>query len=367
MKLRIKAPDVNVSEFKFTVDEAGDVVYGLGAIKGVGEGPVETIVETRQAGGPFNDLFDFCARVDLKRINKRVMEALIRSGALDRLGPFFAEEPQAYQKQIDRNRAALMAAMEEAIASAEQSAKSADSGHDDLFGDLLGPSTERDVYEPYRRVREWSFKERLRGEKETLGLYLTGHPIDEYEQEVRRFARQRILDLKPSRDSQTVAGLVFDLRVMKNKRGDKVAFVTLDDRSARIEASLFSEAYAAAQALLQKDALLVIEGEVALDDFSGGMRLRAKRVMSLEEARTALLDSVRIRLDTQCHGPDSLGKVAALLQQHRGECAVSVELQRPDAEVLLRLGDDWCVEPADDLVQSLRDQLGKDSVSLHYR
>ncbi len=367
MKLRIKAPDVNVSEFKFTVDEAGDVVYGLGAIKGVGEGPVETIVETRQAGGPFNDLFDFCARVDLKRINKRVMEALIRSGALDRLGPFFAEEPQAYQKQIDRNRAALMAAMEEAIASAEQSAKSADSGHDDLFGDLLGPSTERDVYEPYRRVREWSFKERLRGEKETLGLYLTGHPIDEYEQEVRRFARQRILDLKPSRDSQTVAGLVFDLRVMKNKRGDKVAFVTLDDRSARIEASLFSEAYAAAQALLQKDALLVIEGEVALDDFSGGMRLRAKRVMSLEEARTALLDSVRIRLDTQRHGPDSLGKVATLLQQHRGECSVSVELQRPDAQALLRLGDDWCVEPADDLVQSLRDQLGKDSVSLHYR
>lgn len=367
MKLRIKAPDVNVSEFKFTVDEVGDVVYGLGAIKGVGEGPVETIVETRQAGGPFNDLFDFCARVDLKRINKRVMEALIRSGALDRLGPFFAEEPQAYQKQIDRNRAALMAAMEEAIASAEQSAKSADSGHDDLFGDLLGPSTERDVYEPYRRVREWSFKERLRGEKETLGLYLTGHPIDEYEQEVRRFARQRILDLKPSRDSQTVAGLVFDLRVMKNKRGDKVAFVTLDDRSARIEASLFSEAYAAAQALLQKDALLVIEGEVALDDFSGGMRLRAKRVMSLEEARTALLDSVRIRLDTQRHGPDSLGKVATLLQQHRGECSVSVELQRPDAQALLRLGDDWCVEPADDLVQSLRDQLGKDSVSLHYR
>ncbi|PAU89636.1 DNA polymerase III subunit alpha [Pseudomonas sp. WN033] len=367
MKLRIKAPDVNVSEFKFTVDEAGDVVYGLGAIKGVGEGPVETIVETRQAGGPFNDLFDFCARVDLKRINKRVMEALIRSGALDRLGPFFAEEPQAYQKQIDRNRAALMAAMEEAIASAEQSAKSADSGHDDLFGDLLGPSTERDVYEPYRRVREWSFKERLRGEKETLGLYLTGHPIDEYEQEVRRFARQRILDLKPSRDSQTVAGLVFDLRVMKNKRGDKVAFVTLDDRSARIEASLFSEAYAAAQALLQKDALLVIEGEVALDDFSGGMRLRAKRVMSLEEARTALLDSVRIRLDTQRHGPDSLDKVATLLQQHRGECSVSVELQRPDAQALLRLGDDWCVEPADDLVQSLRDQLGKDSVSLHYR
>ena len=367
MKLRIKVPDVNVSEYKFTVDDAGDVVYGLGAIKGVGEGPVETIVETRKAGGRFNDLFDFCARVDLKRINKRVMEALIRSGALDRLGPFFAEELQAYQKQVDRNRAALMAAMEEAIASAEQTARSADSGHDDLFGDLLGPSAERDVYEPYRKVREWSFKERLRGEKDTLGLYLTGHPIDEYEREIRRFARQRILDLKPSRDSQTIAGLVFDLRVMKNKRGDKVGFVTLDDRSARIEVSLFSEAYLAAQALLQKDALLVVEGEVAVDDFSGGMRVRAKRVMSLEDARTGLLDSVRINIDGARHGEDALNRMAGLLKQYRGGCPVTVEYQRTDAAALLRLGDEWRGEPADDLLQGLRDQLGKDSVSLHYR
>ncbi len=367
MKLRIKAPDVNVSEFKFTVDDAGDVVYGLGAIKGVGEGPVETIVQTRQAGGPFNDLFDFCARVDLKRINKRVMDALIRSGALDRLGPFFDEEQQAYLKQIDRNRAALAAAMEEAMASAEQSARSADSGHDDLFGDLLGPSTDRDVFEQYRRVREWSFKERLRGEKETLGLYLTGHPIDEYEKEIRRFARQRIIDLKPSREAQTIAGLVFDMRVMKSKRGDKVGFVTLDDRSARIEVSLFADAFQAAQSLLQKDALLVVEGEVAQDDFSGGLRMRAKRVMSLEDARTSLLDSVRISMDTVRHGPDCLSQIASLLRKHRGGCAVTIDVTRPDATALLRLGEEWRVEPADELVQSLRDQLGKDSVSLHYR
>ena len=367
MKLRMKAPDVNLSEYKFTVDDSGSVVYGLGAIKGVGEGPVETIVNTRLEGGPFADLFDFCARVDLKRINKRVMEALIRSGALDSLGPFFDTEQQAYLQQVDRNRAALAAAMEEAIAAAEQTHRSADSGHDDLFGDLLGPSTERDVYEAYRQAREWTFKERLRGEKDTLGLYLTGHPIDEYEKEVRRFARQRIIDLKPSRESQTIAGLVFDLRVMKSKRGDKVGFVTLDDRSARVEVSLFAEAYQAAQSLLQKDALLVVEGEVAVDDFSGGMRVRAKRVMSLEEARTSLLDSVRINLDTRRHGPDCLNRLAGVLQKYKGECAVTIEVQRPDALAMLRLGEAWRVEPADDLVQTLRDQLGKGSVSLHYR
>ncbi|HIQ51961.1 MAG TPA: DNA polymerase III subunit alpha, partial [Pseudomonas pachastrellae] len=180
-------------------------------------------------------------------------------------------------------------------------------------------------------------------------------------------ARQRILDLKPSRESQTIAGLVFDMRVMKNKRGDKVGFVTLDDRSARIEVSLFSEAYNAAQALLQKDAMLVVEGEVAVDDFSGGMRVRAKRVMSLEEARTGLLDSVRVNLDGARHDAAALSRMAGLLQQYRGGCPVTVEYQRADAAALLRLGDEWRVEPADDLLQSLRDQLGKDSVSLHYR
>src|SRR5690554_1865333 len=367
MKLRMKAPDVNLSEYKFTVDDSGSVVYGLGAIKGVGEGPVETIVQTRQKGGPFVDLFDFCARVDLKRINKRVMEALIRSGALDSLGPFFDTEQQAYLQQVDRNRAALAAAMEEAIAAAEQTHRSADSGHDDLFGDLLGPSTERDVFEAYRKVREWSFKERLRGEKETLGLYLTGHPIDEYEQEVRRFARQRIIDLKPSRDAQTIAGLVFDMRVMKNKRGDKVNFVTLDDRSARIEVSLFSEAFQAAQNLLQKDALLVVEGEVAVDDFSGGMRVRAKRVMSLEEARTALAESLRLKVDHQMLQGERLRWMADLFKRHRGACPLTLDYTGSEARAQLQFGEAWQVDPTDNLIQALRDQFGRDNVFLHYR
>lgn len=245
MKLRIVAPDVNNSEFRFTVDDDGRIVYGLGAIKGVGEGPVEAITECRAEGGPFNTLFDFCDRVDLKRINKRTLEALIRAGALDRLGPHYHDELKAYQATVDLNRAVLLAAMEEAIQAAEQTARSHDSGHMDLFGGVFA-EPEADVYANHRKVKELTLKERLKGEKDTLGLYLTGHPIDEYEGEVRRFARQRIVELKPARDTQTVAGLIVNLRVMKNKKGDKMGFVTLDDRSGRIEASLFSEAFAAA-------------------------------------------------------------------------------------------------------------------------
>ncbi|MCQ4348478.1 DNA polymerase III subunit alpha [Pseudomonas stutzeri] len=365
MKLRIDAPDVNVSEFKFTVNDDGRIVYGLGAVKGVGEGPVEAIVEARREG-PFQDLFDFCARVDLKRINKRTLEALIRSGALDRLGPHYHDEPKAYQASLDLNRAVLLAAMEEAVQAAEQSARSADSGHLDLFGGLFA-EPEADVYANYRKVRELTLKERLRGEKETLGLYLTGHPIDEYEGEVRRFARQRINDLRPARDTQTVAGLIVNLRVMKNKRGDKMGFVTLDDRSGRIEASLFAEAFAAAQALLQTDALVVIEGEVSMDDFSGGLRLRAKRVMSLEEARTGLAESLRMRVDGAALGVERLRWLAELCGQHRGACPITLDYRGQEARALLQFGDQWRIDPTDSLIQTLRDQFGRDNVFLQYR
>ena len=365
MKLRLDAPDVNNSEFKFTVDADGHIIYGLGAIKGVGEGPVEAMVEARREG-PFKDLFDFCARVDLKRINKRTLEALVRGGALDRLGPYFHDELKAYQANVDRNRAVLLASMEEAVTAAEQAARSHDSGHTDLFGGLFA-EPDIDVYASHRGARELSLKERLRGEKETLGLYLTGHPIDEYEGEVRRFARQRIIDLKPARDTQTVAGLIVNLRVMKNKKGDKMGFVTLDDRSGRIEASLFSEAFAAAQALLQTDALVVVEGEVSNDDFSGGLRLRAKRVLGLEEARTALAESLRLKVDEAGLQGDRLRWLGELCSRHKGACPLTLDYTGSSARALLQFGDGWRIDPADSLILALRDQFGRDNVFLQYR
>lgn len=366
MKLRIDAPDVNASEFKFTVGDDQRVIYGLGAIKGVGEGPVEAIVEARQEG-PFKDLFDFCKRVDLKRINKRTLEALIRSGAFDRLGPYYQDELKAYKATVDRNRAVLVASIEEAILAAEQQARSADSGHMDLFGELFLDEATGNVYQAYENVRELSVKDRLRGEKETLGLYLTGHPIDEYEVEVRRFARQRIVDLKPSRDSQTIAGLIVSTRVMKNKRGDKMGFIVLDDRSGRIEASLFSDAYTEAQSLLQQDSLVVVEGEVSHDDFSGGLRLRVKKVHSLLDARTSLAESLRICVKQDQLPADKLSWLASVLQQNKGTCPISLSYQNSDAMTLLELGESWQVKPADHLIQLLRDQFGRNNVYLNYR
>jgi DNA polymerase-3 subunit alpha len=365
MKLRLDAPDVNNSEFKFTVNDDGRIVYGLGAIKGVGEGPVEAITEARQEG-PFADLFDFCARIDLKRVNKRTLDGLIRSGALDRLGPFFYDEPKQYQANIDRNRGVLLAALEEAIQAAEQTARSHDSGHADLFGGLF-VEADADVYANHRSAKEVTLKERLRGEKETLGLYLTGHPIDEYEGEIRRFARQRIVDLKPSRETQTIAGLIIALRVMKNKKGDKMGFITLDDRSGRIEASLFADSFQAAQSLLQTDAMVVVEGEVSTDDFSGGLRLRAKRVMSLEEARTGLAESLRLNVRAEALKGDRLRWLGELCKKHRGACPITLDYTGQEARALLQFGEAWRIDPADSLIQALRDQFGRENVFLQYR
>ena len=365
MKLRLDAPDVNASEFKFTVNDEGRIIYGLGAIKGVGEGPVEAITEARQ-DGPFTDLFDFCARVDLKRINKRTLDGLIRSGALDRLGPFFHDEPKAWQASIDQNRAVLLAAMEEAIKAAEQTARTHDSGHADLFGGLF-VEADADVYANHRKAKELTLKERLKGEKDTLGLYLTGHPIDEYEGEIRRFARQRIIDLKPARDTQTVAGMIIALRVMKNKKGDKMGFITLDDRSGRIEASLFAEAFHSAQSLLQTDAMVVVEGEVSNDDFSGGLRLRVKRVMSMEDARTSLAESLRLKVAQSALKGDQLRWLGDLFKKHRGACPITMEYTGAGARATLQFGETWRIDPADSLIQALRDQFGRDNVFLQYR
>lgn len=366
MKLRIIAPDVNSSQFKFTVNEAGEIVYGLGAIKGVGEGPVEAIMQARSEGGAFADLFDFCSRINLKRVNKRTLEALVNSGALDQLGPHFSSQPQEYLDKLDKNRAILFESLEQAVQTAGQLARNAESGSMDLFGNLLDASSGNDPYAQHQDARPFSLKERLKGEKDTLGLYLTGHPIDEYETEVRRFARQRIVDLRPSRDSQNIAGLIVAQRVMRNKKGDKMAFITLDDRSGRIEVSLFAEAFNEAHGLLQTDTLVVVEGEASHDDFSGGLKFRARRVMGMAEARTALAHSLRLRLKHDQLDPQRINWLKQQLKAFPGKCLVSLSYTGQQASAELELSQEFSVQPDDQLLQSLRDQFGQDNVFLHY-
>lgn len=359
MKLKLLPPDVNSGEFQFTVDDAGNIIYGLGAIKGLGEGPVESIISARNKGGPFKNLFDFCARVDPRKLNKRALEALIRSGAADSLGPGI---------NLDQDRAILFAAMNEAVKAAEQSAANSSAGMMDLFGDVVPSSSDvEDVYRDFHRVRSWSIKERLHAEKETLGLYLTGHPIDEYDSELNHLVSSRIIDLKPEKSNQTVAGLVVAQRVMKTKRGDSMAFVTLDDRTGRIEVAIFSDTYTQARDLLLKDGLLVINGQVSYDDYNGMLKMRAETISLLSDVRQQRARELRLALESGALPTHFIQVLSGLLEPYRdGSCPIVVDYQRSDARAQLRLGDEWQVRPEDELLQRLRDQYGTDKVKLVY-
>lgn len=349
--LKILPPDVNYSEYKFTVGNDNEVVYGLGAIKGVGEGPVAAIVEARKEHGIFKDLFEFCRQVGWKKLNRRTMEALIRSGALDKLGP---------------SRATMMASLDEAIKAAEQHHNNQSSGMTDLFGD--GSAAEMSTVE-FVSVREWSDNERLRGEKETLGLYLTGHPIDQYEKELRQFTACRIADLVPEKGSnKVIAGLVIAMRIMKSKRGDKMCFVTLDDRSARIEVSLFSNAYEEAKDLLIKDTVLVVQGEASMDEYSGSLRMRVKNVMDINHARAHYARRIQVNINHQRIDKDFSVQLQNILAPYRsGLCPLHINYQNAVAKAAIKLGDDWRVRPDEALLNSLKTSFGTDNVQIVYR
>ncbi|MDI5986323.1 DNA polymerase III subunit alpha [Halomonas sp. M4R5S39] len=352
--LTVTPPDVNIGGYKFTVDTEGRVVYGLGAIRGVGEGPIGAIVEAREADGPFADLFDFCRRVDPRRMNKRTLEALIRSGALDNLGP---------------NRSVLAAALDDALKAAAQNQANQSLGMIDMFGEAFADEAAGDAYADYLTVRGWTDKERLAGEKETLGLYLTGHPIDEYEKELERFVSTRISDLKPSREPQRVAGLVIGVRTMKSKRGDTMAFVTLDDRTGRIEASLFGELYDQLRGQIEADQVLIVEGEVASDDYSGGLRLRGKEVTPMVAARTRYGQAVELSLDGARANGRLVDSLRDSLAPWRDGDGLPVRLRYRNGEAVgwLELADEWKVSPSDELLIALREVQGQDGVRLKYR
>jgi DNA polymerase-3 subunit alpha len=352
MGLPLKLPDVNEGRYMFTVNGQGEIIYGLGAIKGLGEGPIEDILVARKES-PFTSLFDFCARTNPRKANRRAIEAMVRAGAFDSFG---------------EDRAVLMACLDDALQAAEQSASNEAAGMADMFGDVVEAASDADVYATFRAVRPWPSKQRLAGEKETLGLYVTGHPIDEYEQELRKFAPCRIADLRADGSrSQVIAGLVVATRTMKTRRGDTMAVLQLDDRSARIEVTVFAETYNEFRELLVKDSILILEGAVAHDDFSGGLSMRVAGVRTLLQARQNYSAELMIELRDDMVDAAFTDRLQQLLRHAGdGQCPVSVWYSQPENRARIKLGPEWRVSPSDELIQQLQDCCGSGSVSLSY-
>ncbi|MEQ5184869.1 DNA polymerase III subunit alpha [Providencia rettgeri] len=353
MGLKVLPPDINSGLYHFHVNDEGEIVYGIGAIKGVGEGPIEAIIEARQQGGIFKEIFDLCARVDIKKINRRVMEKLIMAGAFDHLGP---------------HRAALMSSLEDALKAADQHAKAEAIGQGDMFG-VLAEAPEQ-VESSYASVPKWPEQVVLEGERETLGLYLTGHPITRYLSEIERYTNGlRLKDVNPTPRGQvtTVVGLVLSAKVITTKRGNRIGICTLDDRSGRLDIMLFSDALDKYQHMLEKDNILIATGQVSFDDFNGGNKMTVRELMDIGEAREKYARGLAISLSDKQINDQLLNRLRNALEPHRsGTIPVHLYYQKDDARAKLKFGVVWRVTPVDPLLNDLRTLLGSEQVELEF-
>lgn len=355
LKLKISAPDINASNYQFTVKPQGDeLLYGLGAVKGVGQAAIESILEARVKDGDFKSLFDLCQRVDGRKVNKRSLEALIYSGALDNIGP---------------NRASLIASMAVAMKSAEQQGKHRASGQVDLFGDL---DTEYNNLPDYIIAEDFIKEERLQHEKDVLGFYLNGHPIEQFNAELSQFVSKSISELTPEAGKNIlIAGFIQKLKIVNTKSGNRLAIVTLEDASASIDVTMYAENFTAAREYLIEGQLIIVEGEVGVDTFSDGYRIRANKAMNLEQARLVYARGLVLKLSAEQVSEGALEALYKILQDYTNnignKCQVFIAYRNTQAQTKIRLGDKWKVPPKEELLIKLRAALGNDNISIVYK
>jgi len=234
---------------------------------------------------------------------------------------------------------------------------------------LFGMSAQTEASPAHYLVQpDWHEDQRLSCEKQTLGLYLTGHPIERYLDELGRFVTARIVDLKPTNDQTVVvAGLIIAMRSMNTKRGDRMAFITIDDRSARIELAVFSESYQRYRDLLAKDKLIVVEGEVSVDEYSGGYKMSARSIYDINQAREHFARKLILEVDEQRAANGFIKQLQSTLAPFReGGCPVSLAYLRDGARAEIALGDAWRVHPTDELIHRLKEVMGDGQVRLVY-
>ncbi len=342
-RLEVLPPDINLSDYRFV--PVGDrlIRYGLGAVKGTGEAAIMAIARAREAQGPFRDLFDFCQRIDKRVINRRAIESLIRAGAFDSLNP---------------QRASLLATVGIAMESAEQAQRSANQVS--LFNELeegAGPQHLALV-----DVAEWPEPVRLQNEKTALGFYFSGHPFTAYQKSVQGFVKIRLSELTPQQQPILLAGIIYSVRMQQTRRG-RMAIVVLDDGSSQVETVVFSELFEANRELLKEDQLLIVEGKVGHDEYSGGLRITADRLYDLTAARNQFARVMRICLN----GEASAVRLRTLLGPYRkGLCPVAIRYYNAQAVCEVQLGEEWRVNLDDNLLRDLCDWLKPENVEVVY-
>ena len=361
MKLSILPPDINHSSYAFKMTDPESIRYGLGAIKGIGNAAIDYIEQERDSSGVYTSLDDFCNRMDLKKANKRAMETLIRSGAMDTLDP-------------DHNRARLLHDLPRCMQAAEQTQRDQEAGQADMFGAFqsqvasTGPSTDSET--ELSDVNPWPELQRLQAEKDSLGLYLTGHPVKVHYRDIRNFTTCVIGDMHkriPS-DAQnrrgvsmTLAALVTTLR----RRTARGHFIAIEDHTGRMDVFLSNEAFATYADLLEKDTIIVIEGNVVADDFTGSYRITANHIQTLSDAKARFAKGVNIAIS----GPDEdlCAVLASTFNPYQnGSAPVFLHYRNQRARVSLELGREWTVKPCEELIAALNELDAVKQAGLRY-
>ncbi len=346
LHIKVSPPDINLGNYFFKVIDQQNLMYGLGAVKGAGEGAIDSIIETRRLSGPFKDLFDFCQRVDMRKMNRRTIEALIKAGAFDSLG---------------KHRATLMASLNNALQQAEQSQQNAAFGQHDLLATHSASEPPQ-----YIEMEPWEDAVQLLGEKETLGFYLTGHPLNRYFNEISQFTTDKIAALHPgSYTNVTAAGIITNIRTRQTKRGDRIAIFTLDDGTGQIEVICFSEAFNRYRPLINDDQVVILSGELSMDDFSNKPRISARELCTIDESREKHAKYLQISVDSQ--KPFHVEHLKNILSGHLGgSCPVVLHYLQDGAQATIRLGKNWLVKPSDQLLSTIQHDAILETAELIY-
>ncbi len=349
MKLGIIYPDINQSFYKFNAIDKKTILYGLGAIKGVGQAVIEAMVEQRNQYGKFKSLYQFCERMEAHKVNRRVLEALVRSGSMDGF-------------QI--HRASLLFTIDNALQSANQVSQNRTSGQVDLFAN---PTSEVTIDHEYVDVPAWKMDQKLIGEKETLGLYISGHPIDRYRLELQAITHQTIKTLKPQNKTIKIAGFIIAMRTMNTKRGDRMAFITLDDDTSRLEIAVFSDVYQKYREVLVKDNLIIVEGEVSRDEYSGGFKMSANRILNISEARESFARYLQITVKSEQINDEFIEKLQGLLADYRpGTCPVAIDYHHDNVNAKVALGNKWRIKPTEQMITRLNEMISPEAIEFCY-
>ncbi|MCD8500161.1 MAG: OB-fold nucleic acid binding domain-containing protein [Gammaproteobacteria bacterium] len=361
MNISLALPNINQGVYTFTLDHQGGIIYGLGAIKGVGEAAIQMIVAEREKKGPYTDLFSFCERNDLQKCNRRALEALIKSGAMDVF-------------EVPRGR--MFASLDNAMLLAEKKKRDLRHQQLDLFSQapaFLHTSVS------YVACNPWNEYMRLQAEKEVLGWYASGHPVRHYATELsymvtstfaqlqEKYRHSPKMPYKSSRHIVTIAGVIVALRTMMTKKGQRMAFVTLDDGISSLELAVFSDIYTQYRDDIVDGRLIIVTGEVSWDTVGEQLRLRAQSIQTLEQARIQHAKAILLHISADDMTPEMLRELEKILFPYQGgHCPVYVDYWHDNQSTRILMGEKWAVTPHHALIDALCLLLSEDGVSVGY-